>query len=199
MDSPQQRIEQFTRMTEADPANELGHFSLGKALLEAGRAAEAEASLRHALRINHQLTRAHQALAEALLRQNRPEDAATALLAGIAVADARGDLQPRAQMAELLRTLGHVAPEPPTTGGTTAIAGQGEVACARCGNVGKQLARPPFTGQRGQRIYEKICADCWSQWIEMGTKVINELRLPMNDPQAQKLFEQHMLEFLNLK
>ena len=33
----------------------------------------------------------------------------------------------------------------------------------------------------------------------MGTKVINELRLPLNDPQAQKLDDQHMLEFLNLR
>jgi Fe-S cluster biosynthesis and repair protein YggX len=33
----------------------------------------------------------------------------------------------------------------------------------------------------------------------MGTKVINELRLPLADPQAQKMYDQHMLEFLNLK
>jgi Fe-S cluster biosynthesis and repair protein YggX len=33
----------------------------------------------------------------------------------------------------------------------------------------------------------------------MGTKVINELRLPMNDPQAQKIYEQHMVEFLGLR
>ena len=39
------RIEQFTRMTQADPDNELGHFSLGKALLEAHRYAEAVAAL----------------------------------------------------------------------------------------------------------------------------------------------------------
>jgi Fe-S cluster biosynthesis and repair protein YggX len=32
----------------------------------------------------------------------------------------------------------------------------------------------------------------------MGTKVINELRLPLSDPQAQRIFDQHMMEFLNL-
>jgi hypothetical protein len=32
----------------------------------------------------------------------------------------------------------------------------------------------------------------------MGTKVINELRLPLSDPQAQKLWDQHVREFLNL-
>ena len=28
---------------------------------------------------------------------------------------------------------------------------------------------------------------------------INELRLPLSDPQAQKVFDDHMLDFLNLK
>ena len=38
------RIEQFRKMAEADPDNELGHFSLGKAYLEADRPAEASQS-----------------------------------------------------------------------------------------------------------------------------------------------------------
>jgi hypothetical protein len=29
--------------------------------------------------------------------------------------------------------------------------------------------------------------------------VINELRLPLADPQAQKMWDQHVREFLNLK
>ena len=32
----------------------------------------------------------------------------------------------------------------------------------------------------------------------MGTKVINEMRLPLADPRAQKIFDDQMLEFLNL-
>ncbi|CAA9413769.1 MAG: hypothetical protein AVDCRST_MAG64-2478, partial [uncultured Phycisphaerae bacterium] len=34
------RIEQFRKMASDDPGNELGHFSLGRALLDAGRDAE---------------------------------------------------------------------------------------------------------------------------------------------------------------
>ena len=52
---------------------------------------------------------------------------------------------------------------------------------------------------QGKLIFETICADCWREWIGMGTKVINELRLPLNDPRAQKEFDRHMYEFLNLK
>jgi Fe-S cluster biosynthesis and repair protein YggX len=61
------------------------------------------------------------------------------------------------------------------------------------------MAHPPYSSAQGKMIQEKICADCWREWIHMGTKVINELRLPLSDPQAQKVFDQHMLEFLNLQ
>ena len=74
-----------------------------------------------------------------------------------------------------------------------------EVLCSRCGRINRKLPAPPFRNAQGQLIYEKVCADCWREWIGMGTKVINELRLPLSDPQAQKVFDQHMYEFLNLK
>ena len=77
--------------------------------------------------------------------------------------------------------------------------GQGEVLCKRCGRVAPKMPSQPFSNAQGKMIFENICADCWRAWIGMGTKVINELRLPLADPQAQKIFDQHMLEFLNLK
>ena len=33
----------------------------------------------------------------------------------------------------------------------------------------------------------------------MGTKVINELRLPLGDPKARKAYDDHMVDFLNLR
>jgi predicted Zn-dependent protease len=39
----------FKKMAEADPGNELGHFSLGRALLDAGMPGEAVAPLRRTL------------------------------------------------------------------------------------------------------------------------------------------------------
>ena len=41
MNDTDARIEQFRNMTEADPNNELGHFSLGRAMLDSGNPAEA--------------------------------------------------------------------------------------------------------------------------------------------------------------
>ena len=37
MSETNERIERFRTMAEADPQNELGHFSLGRALMDAGR------------------------------------------------------------------------------------------------------------------------------------------------------------------
>jgi Fe-S cluster biosynthesis and repair protein YggX len=100
-------------------------------------------------------------------------------------------------MSKMLKELGAPVPElaakaperPP---------GEGEIHCHRCNQVKRKLAKPPFKNAFGQEIYEKICADCWREAIGYGTKVINELRLPMADPQAQKMWDQHVKEFLTL-
>ena len=66
--------------------------------------------------------------------------------------------------------------------------GEGEVLDRRTGKVGRRLEKPPFRNDLGRVIYENVSAESWREWIGMGTKVINELRLPLSDPQAQKVF-----------
>lgn len=193
------RIEQFRKMTEADPDNELGHFSLGRAYLDAGRNDEAVASFERALKLNANLSRAYHLMATALLRQNLRDAAIARLSQGVHVADQRGDLMPKNEMIRMLQDLGAPVPELQHKTETPVATAENQVQCQRRGQVGPRLPRPPFRNAQGQLIYEKICADCWKQWIGMGTKVINELRLPLNDPHAQRIFDQHMMEFLNLK
>ena len=48
----EQRIAQFENMTNADPENEMAHFSLGNAYLQAGRAAEAAGSFEKVMELN---------------------------------------------------------------------------------------------------------------------------------------------------
>ena len=192
------RIDQFRKMAHDDPNNELGHFSLGKALLENLQAEEAAQSLRRSLELNPNLSKAYQLLATALLSLEKKEEAIAVLTQGAAKADERGEMMPRNEMAKMLTELGAAVPQFKTTA-TERPVGTGEVLCQRCHQIGKQMSSPPFRNAIGKEIHEKICADCFRQWIGMGTKVINELRLPMSDPQAQKLYDQHMLEFLNLR
>jgi Fe-S cluster biosynthesis and repair protein YggX len=192
------RIEQFRKMTESDPNNELGHFSLGRVLLDSGNAPEAAKSFQRVIALNPNLGKVYQLLAQAQLKQNQRDYAIDSLRTGIRIASRRGDLMPKNDMLKMLKDLDvdtseFEAPRPERP------AGEGEVQCTRCGQVKPKMPSPPFNNSLGREVHGKVCADCWREWIGMGTKVINELRLPLSDPQAQKVFDQHMIEFLNLR
>src|SRR3954447_26441812 len=105
------RIEQFRKMAEADPENELGHFSLGRACLDAGQFDQAAQSFERALQLNPNLSKAYQLLADALLKQNLRDPAIARLTQGVKVADERGDLMPRNDMMKTLKDLGAPVPE----------------------------------------------------------------------------------------
>lgn len=194
------RIEQFKKMAEADPNNELGHFSLGRAYLDAGQFEQAVESLRKVVELNPNISKAYQLMADAQLKLDRRDSAIQLLTMGVRIANERGDMMPKNAMIAKLQELG--APLPDIGAGARTAeqpVGEGEVLCARCGKVKPRMPSAPFSNAQGKMIHEKVCADCWREWIGMGTKVINEMRLPLADPQAQKIFDQHMYEFLNLK
>ena len=192
------RIEQFRVMSEANPKDELAFFSLGRAYMDNAQPAEAVPAFQRVIELNPKMSKAYQLLAGAQLASGAKDAAIESLKSGVKVAADRGDLMPKNDMLRLLKEHGIDLPE------YAAAAPQqqptdGEVLCKRCGQVKPRMARAPFSHAQGKMIQDSICADCWREWIGMGTKVINELRLPLNDPQAQKVFDQHMLEFLNLK
>ena len=198
MTENQTRIDQFRKMANDDPGNELGHFSLGKALLESGQHAEAIASFEKVLAIKPDFSKAYSLHAQALIALGRKDDATALLTKGVVVAHDRGDKMPRDEMVNLLKGLGAAVPELKESAVQQAV-GEGEVLCRRCGKSGPKLAKPPFRNAFGQQVFENICAPCWEEAKKMGVKVINELRLPLNDPAANKLWEQHIREFLNLQ
>jgi Fe-S cluster biosynthesis and repair protein YggX len=190
-------IDRYRTMAESDPGNEIAHFSLGRALLESGDAAEAAKSLQKVLALNPNISKAYQLLAEAQLKTGHKEFAIETLTNGINVAHRRGDLMPKNQMSAMLEEMG--APVPKFEDRATATVSSGEVFCKRHNGVGPKMEKPPFRNEFGKEIYENICTACWKEAIAFGTKVINELRLPLSDPQAQKAWDQHIREFLNLK
>ena len=191
------RIDQFRKMATDDPGNALGHFSLGRELLNAGMAADAVASFERVIQIDPNLSRAYQLLGSALLKLDRRDEAIRRLTTGVSTAHARGDVLPKNEMTKMLADLGAPVPELSAAREAAAV-GEGQVQCKRCGRVAGKLPRQPMRSDFGKEIYDNICADCWREAIGHGTKVINELRLPMNDPQASKMWDQHIREFLNL-
>src|SRR5688500_18069885 len=92
------QIDRFRSMAESDPNNEIAHFSLGRALLESGDAAEAAKSFQRVLALNPNISKAYQLLADAQLKSGHREFAVTTLTDGVNVAHRRGDLMPKNEM-----------------------------------------------------------------------------------------------------
>lgn len=199
MDDP--RIEHFRKMAEADPENELGHFSLGKAYLDNQQPADAAGCFRRVIELNPQNSKAYQLLGQAQLASGDRTGAAETLRKGFEVAAARGDMMPKNAIAALLREMGEPVPQ---AGGGAAdapppVVGEGQVLCRRCGVSKPALPERPFKGPVGEKVLASVCADCWREWIHMGTKVINEFRLNFANPRHGEIYDQYMREFLNLE
>ena len=191
-----QQLDEMRQRAEADPNDEIAHFSLGRALLDANEPAEAAKALQRVIALNPNIAKAYQLLGDAQTKTGHRDFAIKTLTEGIHVAHRRGDLMPKNQMIQMLEGLG--GPVPQFTDPRTTTVSAGEIFCKRHGAVGPKLEKPPFRNDFGKEIYENICANCWKEAIAFGTKVINELRLPLADPQAQTMWDQHVRDFLNL-
>jgi tetratricopeptide (TPR) repeat protein len=204
----QERIAQFRKMANDDPDNELGHYRLGQLLLEDKQYNEAVKSFRRTLELSPQFSKVYQLLAQALLGAGQRDEAVAALRQGFETADERGDRMPRDEMARMLTELGEPAPTPKVALGTSALAGGAAGGTGfRCQRPGcffgaraRQLPAPPMKDEVGQRIYETVCADCWTSWLrDYSIKVINELRLDLSTERGQEEYDRYMREYLGLE
>jgi Fe-S cluster biosynthesis and repair protein YggX len=57
------------------------------------------------------------------------------------------------------------------------------------------LARVPYPGELGKRIYENVSQEGWSRWLKHQTMLINEYRLSPMEPKARKFLEGEMEKF----
>ena len=58
------------------------------------------------------------------------------------------------------------------------------------------LDNPPYPGELGERIYETVSKQGWTDWLNRLTTIINENQLSTADPGNLALIEQHMVGFL---
>ncbi|MFQ3593638.1 MAG: Fe(2+)-trafficking protein [Gemmataceae bacterium] len=205
-------IARFRKMASDDPDNELGHYRLGDELRKAGQFAEAVDSFRRTLELSPQFSKVYQLLGECLLALGQRDEAIATWRKGFEVADERGDNMPREAMAKLIEEQGETPPvskRGSSTGGVvggrgTDVAGVGGFRCQRptcmAGVTVRQLDKPPFNDELGQRIYTSICATCWNAWLrDYSVKVINELRLDLSTDHGEQEYERYMREFLGLE
>jgi Fe-S cluster biosynthesis and repair protein YggX len=205
MSQLQDRIAQFRKMANDDPDNELGHYRLGQLLMDDKQFGEAIQSFRRTLELSPQFSKVYQLLAVCLLNNGQRDEAVATLKQGFDVADERGDNMPRDEMARMLVELGE--PAPASKRATTSAGGPAGVGGFRCkrtmclaGARAIQLPGPPINDEIGQRIYENICAECWTSWLrDYSIKVINELRLDLSTERGQEEYDRYMREFFGLE
>lgn len=197
---PETRIEQFRTLLEGDPDNDMAHFSLGNALIQAGRHDEAAESFLACTRINPGMTKAFQLAGRALIDSDQTDRAHEVLVKGYEEATTRGDMLPKNEIADMLREIGKDIPEisneTPTEGGGGTEGG--DFKDRKTGRMGTRMARAPFKGPVGAWYLENISKENFDEWIGMGTKIINELRLDLSRDEHDLVYDYAMRRYLGL-
>ena len=57
------------------------------------------------------------------------------------------------------------------------------------------LNAPPWPGDLGQRIYDKVSTQAWKLWEERMKMILNEYRLMPWQKEAQEIIAKHMEDF----
>lgn len=66
------------------------------------------------------------------------------------------------------------------------------VRCVKLGHEAEGLARPPYPGSLGERIFENVSKQAWQGWLTHQTRLINEYHLTMADPSARQFLAEEM-------
>jgi Fe-S cluster biosynthesis and repair protein YggX len=186
-----QRIAQFENMVQADPDNDMAHYSLGNAYAQALRWSDAASSYLRCIDKNPAMSKAYQLAGDALMHAGDNGRAIEVLTTGYKSAGARGDRMPQKAMGELLAKLGAPIPE-------VAAKGPLETLQSAPAGAGTKLSRPPFKGPVGNWIYENVTKETFDAWIAQGTKVINELRLDLSRDEDAAQYDKHMRDYLGI-
>ncbi|MEM9020401.1 MAG: Fe(2+)-trafficking protein [Planctomycetota bacterium] len=199
MSNLDERIAQWEQMCQQAP-DDMAFFSLGNAYKEADRFEDAADDYAKAIEHNPKMSRAYHTRGQTLMKIDQGEQAAEVLTAGYKVAAELGDVMPKKSIAALLQKLGKDLPEVEDFAAKkAAVEADGEtILDKRTGQPQSKLPDPPMRGPVGAYIYANFGQDTWREWIGMGTKVINELRLDFSNPAHQETYEQHMLEWLGV-
>jgi len=70
------------------------------------------------------------------------------------------------------------------------------VQCAKLGATLPAIPYKPFNDELGQRIFDTISAEAWSQWVEHSKKLVNEYRLDLTQKRAHEVLKEQCELFL---
>ena len=194
-----ERIAQFEHMAQADPENEMAHFSLGGAYAQAERFDDAAQSYLRCTQIMPDMSKAYQLAGEMLVKAGETDRAQETLTKGYEIAAQQGDLMPKKAIASALEKLGKPVPSVENEDHSAEeLEAQGAFMCRQSGRPGTQMEKPPFRGSLGEWIQANISKQTFDEWIAQGTKVINELRLDLSRDEDAQTYDRYMHEFLGI-
>lgn len=70
------------------------------------------------------------------------------------------------------------------------------VQCVVLKQEAEGLDKPPHPGELGQRIFQQVSKQGWTQWLQRLAIIINENQINTADPQSLPIIEAHMKGFL---
>jgi len=69
------------------------------------------------------------------------------------------------------------------------------VKCVKLGREAEAMKFKPFNDEFGQRLYDSVSQEAWKLWLEHSKMLINEYRLDLLDPRAQKILREQCDKF----
>ena len=105
-----ERMAQFQELIALDPADTVLRFGLGELYVEAGDFARAAEQFAEIVRLDPQYSAAYRYLGQSYAALEQGAEARQIFARGIAVAEARGDLQTAKEMGVFLRRLDKQTP-----------------------------------------------------------------------------------------
>jgi len=69
------------------------------------------------------------------------------------------------------------------------------VNCVKLGKEAEGLERPPIKGELGQRVFENVSKEAWKQWVSHSTMIVNEYRLELGTPEANRIWLTELEKF----
>ncbi len=68
--------------------------------------------------------------------------------------------------------------------------------CSKLQKEAEALSFQPYPGELGEKIMQQISQEAWMMWLNHQTMMINEKRLSLIDPEAQKYLAEQMELYL---
>jgi Fe-S cluster biosynthesis and repair protein YggX len=69
------------------------------------------------------------------------------------------------------------------------------VNCVKLKKEAEGLDFPPYPGELGKQIYEKVSKEAWKGWTEHQKMLVNENRLSGADPRAREYLREQMQKY----